>query len=364
MTLRAPCVTRPIRAARAEVEAACRRPGVLGQHHPVWLDILTALGEHADGVAVFRGDALVAWLLAVAKRGPAGVVVTSLPFVSYGGPALLVDDEEAAATAVAWLEEFAAGHDAAAVGVGLSPFASTTALGAVEAACRVGGYRFENFAQVQPLDPHPIEQLSGKRRGAIARPVERATMAGVSAAPCDDPAVFERWLVIYRERYAQIGARPLDEAFHRETFERGRAAGVVEFWAATMGSRLLGGSLFLVGGDVVDYFSSAYDMNDEDTRLLTPNNLLLATAFRSFAARGLQWFNWQSSPGREGVYKYKARWGASERPQWYLGRVRPGPAADRLLGASPSTIVEEYPSRFVVPFSLLGPERHDDAHAS
>jgi hypothetical protein len=339
---------------RHAAEAAAHGGGLLAQHHPVWLDVLADVGEDPVGAAALRDGRLVGWMLAALREGRVGTVASSLPWVAYGGPALPAPDPDAAAALLDWYRELGRARAVAALGVALSPFATDTDVALVWRAVAAGGadvaFRFDNFAQVQPLVPHPLDQVSKRRKDALSRFVRRAERDGVEVGPCDDASVFDAWLDIYRARYTEIGARPIADEFHRAAFRRGRAAGVVEFWAAWHAGRLLGGTLFLLGAEVVDYFSSAYLMDDE-TRGLTPNNLLLSTAFTDLARRGKRWFNWQSSPGRDGVYRYKEGWGAEERPQLYLGRL--GEDADRIRAAMPAALAADYPARFVLPFSWL-----------
>jgi hypothetical protein len=347
---------RPISGeSRDAIEAILPRTAALAQHHPVWLDVLAGLGEQPIGAAAFRGDRLAGWILGSVRVGRAGKVVNSMPWVAYGGPCVVApDDDEAFRALLAWYDAHATAEGAAAVGIALSPFASESSVALVSncfAASAIGRpYRFDNFAQVQALAPHPLQQVSKSRRDSLANLIRRAERANVVVAPCDDDATFDAWLEIYKARYAEIGAHPLPDEFHRAAFTHGRAAGIVEFWTARLGDQLLGGSLFLLGTDVVDYFSSAY-LTTDSARALAPNNLLLSTAFTSLAARGRSWFNWQSSPGRAGVYRFKAGWGAEERPQLYLGRC--DTEAPSLHRSTPTALAEDYPARFVVPFSWL-----------
>jgi hypothetical protein len=337
--------------ARADVESAFAGSAAAAQHDPLWLDVLDECGETTLGAAAYAEGALAGWILGASRHGPGGAVVTSLPYVAYGGPAVLRGGTATAVALARWLLGAARARGAVAVGVGLPPLTPDDIAGAVAAGLDANA-RYDNFAQVQPLDPHPLRQVPKARRDTLASLVRRAVRGGVRVGPSSDRAEFDAWLGIYRARYSELGARPLDDAFHRAALARGGATGRVEFWSARTRDRLLGGSLFLVGDGVVDYFSSAY-ATDPEARALAPNNLLLSAAFDAFAARGLRWFNWQSSPGRGGVYRYKAGWGAAERPQRYLCWIAPDARA--LLALTPAEVVRGYPARFVIPFDRLAP---------
>ena len=335
--------------ARLEVEAAFTGTGAVAQHHPLWLDVLADCGERTFGGAAYIDGELAGWIAGALRHGAGGVVVTSLPLVAYGGPVVVRGGAATAQALTRWFAATARAHGAAAIGIGLSPFTAEETVAATAAGLDANA-RYDNFAQVQPLDPHPLRQLPKARRDTLASLVRRAERAGVVVGASSDDAELEEWLSIYRARYSELGARPLADEFHRSAVARGKRSGRVEFWSARQGERLLGGSLFLVGDGVVDYFSSAY-ATDPETRAIAPNSLLLSSAFHAFAARGVQWFNWQSSPGRGGVYRFKAGWGAEERPQPYLCWIAPDARA--LLALTPADVVREYPSRFVIPFDRL-----------
>jgi hypothetical protein len=335
--------------ARAQVAAAYAGSGAAAQHDPLWLDVLADCGESAFGAVAHADGEIAGWIAGALRDGPGGPVVTSLPFVAYGGPVVVRGGEATAEALARWLAATARARGAVAVAIGLSPFTPADTVAATEAGLEANA-RYDNFAQVQALDPHPLRQLPKARRDTLASLVRRAERAGVVVGPSSDAAEFDDWLVIYRARYSELGARPLGDDFHRAALTRGSASGRVEFWTARQGDRLLGGSLFLVGDRVVDYFSSAFG-TDPATRAIAPTNLLLSSAFHAFAARGLQWFNWQSSPGRGGVYRFKAGWGAEERPQPYVCWIAQD--ATELLALTPADVLREYPARFVIPFDRL-----------
>jgi hypothetical protein len=163
------------------------------------------------------------------------------------------------------------------------------------------------------------------------------------------PAEFDDWLTIYRKRYSEIGAHPYPDAFHRSVYSIGVPAQLAEFWGVVdeNADRLVGGVLFLKSADVVDYFSSAFDSN---YRHLNPTVLLLDAAFQKFTAQSVRRLNWQSSAGREGVYTFKAHWGATESRHYYFSSLLK--AESQLLLTPLEKVRELYPMRYVLPYSL------------
>lgn len=168
----------------------------------------------------------------------------------------------------------------------------------------------ENFFQYSLLDQHPLGRLSAKRRGAFNSEIRRALNAGVEFDWSPDRPALETWLDIYEARYAEIGAKPYPRDFYTSSWDDPSGRGRLRLVVARREGRIIGGTLFLSGQGVVDYFSTAFE---SACLQLYPGTALLDEAFRRFMAEGYTHFNWQSSPGRGGVFQYKARWGAGGR---------------------------------------------------
>lgn len=320
--------------------------GLLPQHHPVWAQVLSAIGEECRGLVAVDGGNVLGWLLYTVSRGEYGTVVNSLPLVLFGGPAVPGADAAVTAALLEALRGEAESLGADALSVGTSPFLNEETEATYRRVLRVT-HELENFVQLQDLQVHPLDALAPKRRRAVRSEINRGIRHGLRVLPVLDARQLDEWLAIYRERYLEMGAVPYPADFHRRAFEMAVPAGAAEFWAVVDGDRLVGGVMFLVSSDVVDYFSSA---SLTAYRPLFPTTLLLNEAFTAFMARGKKWFNWQSSPNRDGVYQYKARWGAREWRYFYLSTLlRP---ETTLLRTPVADIKRAYPLRFVLPFSL------------
>lgn len=320
--------------------------GLLPQHHPVWMEVLAGIGEECRGLVAIEDGHAVGWLLYTIARGAHGTVVSSLPLILYGGPAVPTAGLEVSAQLLDALRVAAEQLGADVLSVGTSPFLTQEAEAIYRRALGTT-HELENFVQLHDIRVHPLEALEPKRRRAMRSEINRGIRHGLRVVPVLDARQFEEWLAIYRERYVEIGATPYPNAFHRGAFEAGVPAGAAEFWGVLDGERLIGGVLFLIASDIVDYFSSAFLSTHRE---LFPTTLLLNEAFHAFMARGITRFNWQSSPNRQGVFKYKARWGAREWRHYYLATLfRPD---TQILQTTVAEIRRAYPLRFVLPFSL------------
>jgi hypothetical protein len=66
--------------------------------------------------------------------------------------------------------------------------------------------------------------------------------------------------------------------------------------------------------------------------------------------RGCRLWNWGGTwTSQGGVYRFKRKWGAEDRPYRYFIRIN-----DRsVLDATPEELLERFPHFYVVPFSAL-----------
>jgi hypothetical protein len=310
-------------------------------HHPVWIDILRALGEDARQLTAEDG-----WLLYTVARKEDLTVVNSLPYIAYGGPH--ARNAQTVDALLRRLRAIAEEEGADVFSVGTSPLL-TEAEERVYVEALAPTHVYENSVQLQTLATHPLEQLSKKRRDAIDSEIRRGARAGFVVLDHLDDAQMDQWLEIYRTRYEEIGATPYPDEFHRQMHRRAVPAGIAEFRGIVDGNgRFLGGIAFLVSQREATYFSSAFV---SDARSLYPTTFLLNAAFHAFRARGIETFNWHSSPAHGGVQAYKQRWGARMHRHFYLATLlRPD---SPILRRTPADVRRLFPLRFVLPFSAL-----------
>jgi Acetyltransferase (GNAT) domain len=318
-----------------------RSAALMPQSNPRWLDILRRCGEECEVIELPGG-----WLAYAIRRTPIGTVVSSLPYVAYGGPIALDDDP---GIIRALLDEYAArARDlgAAAATIGTPPFLGED----LERTWRelfAPTHVHENFAQVSILRQSAEQMLSSHRRNALRRNRRNALAQGYRAERATTSQQLDAWREIYVRRYAELGAVVYPEVLHRAMFELLMPRRDAELWLAMRGDEIIGGTLFLLEAATADYFAAAYLTEHRDA---SPQDLVLDHAFGDFIARGITRLNWESSPRKgEGVYTYKQRWGAREVPVFYYSRV----FDDAILDRTAAEIREAFPLRFVVPFSAL-----------
>ena len=326
-------------------QGAVRSMSFAPQYHPIWCSILRDLGEDCRALLAQDDDRVVGWLFYTVKETDCGAVVNSVPFLPYGGPIA-----RSAGVEVALLDELrlrAEQVKADVLSLATHPLMSTEAEDRWRQAL-VTTHVHENFVQLQTLNCHPLEAMKSRSRTGFRRKIRRAVQAGLRVRQADTLADVEQWLDIYRTRFDDIGATAYPDDFFRHTFERAVPAGVAELWLAELGKTTVGGVWLLVGGRCADYFASAFDFASNDQY---PATLVMHEIFTSLVCRGVPVLNWQSSPGRGGVYEFKRRWGAHEHRHLYCSVLLN--EASGILSQAPESLRARYPFRFVMPYSAL-----------
>lgn len=310
------------------------------QSDPAWLDVLRDSGETVDALLAIEGEAVIGYLPFAIRESAIGTVLSSQPYIAYGGPIARDDDATITAQLFDAYRDLATQHRAVVASLGTSPLLDD----AVEARWRqqfAPTFVTENFAQVTSLATHPLEQISNSRRSTARYQIRKAGESGCRVVRDPSPEQRAAWRAIYEERYRELGAVPYPAQMHQSIFTR--LAGKHELWLAEMDGRIVGGTLFLVDDRTVDYFATAYL---SEVRNRYPNDFVLNEAFAHFAGRML---NWESSPRSGGVRDFKARWGGQPSRHFYYSLV----LDDSILTRTPEEILAAFPLRFVVPFSEL-----------
>ena len=109
------------------------------------------------------------------------------------------------------------------------------------------------------------------------------------------------------------------------------------------------GGLYVHHGRVIDALMPSMRTRDA---ALAPNYLLALHSMRWARGRGLRWYNWQGSPPRGGVQRFKQQWGSRELEYlfltWITGDVAP------FLACDAARLRRDYGWHYVLPFDRLG----------
>jgi hypothetical protein len=337
-----------------DVETAALRIGkelasfrVAAQYHPTCLQIVSDTGESCFAIVAEDGESLAGWIFGTITNSQYGSVLNSMPLVAYGGP--VAKDQETEAALLRGLIEHGRKQDVDIVSVATHPLDDEATVQRYREHLQTD-YAFENFVQLQTLDAHPLASMNARARSAFKRKLRRAAES-LTVRQADSESDVERWLEIYAGRFDEINAKTYPSSFFHSMFRRSQQTPLAELWIAEHQGEHVGGVWLIVGKTCTDYFASAFNSNFNE---LQPGTLVMSEVFSSLVERQILVLNWQSSPGRDGVYEFKRRWGATECRHYYLTTILKPDL--HLLRLDPPTLAELFPLRFVVPYSALRSE--------
>ena len=203
------------------------------------------------------------------------------------------------------------------------------------------------IAQLTPLpeDGDREARLMAQFDPAARRNVRKAAAAGLTVET--DPGEMGRLSAIHRSGMSAIGGPAKTDRFFdlvSASFQPGRHFDV---YVAKRDGVAVAGLLLFYHGRTVEYFVPAVD---PAFRPLQPLPLIVATAMVDAARRGFRWWNWGGTwTTQTGVYRFKKKWGAIERPYAYYTHLN-----DEALRAWPrERLLATWPHFFVLPFTAL-----------
>jgi len=321
---------------------------VPAQHDPRWAYVFSRLKGEDFYIAVASEDGKI---LGTANytvfRGPLGAIAHANPFMGYGGCSCVPGREgEVIPALMRRMAEHTRAIGCVTMSMAIPPFHErVTALYVLSLEPE---YCFSNFFQYNDLDRHPLDCMSSTARHRIVNRLRRTISLGVTVRLAETVEEVETWLDIYKDRYTEIGVRPLPRQFLMESWKSFAPLKKAELFLAYQQAELLGGGLFVRGRGIVDYFSCAY--NDVGMEL-NANVPVVDAAVKYYMELGIKRLNWQSSPSREsGVYAFKKRWGAVEGEYMIMTKVLADP---QVLTRRPlAEIRDAYSHHFVLPYIL------------
>lgn len=321
---------------------AAASPQVLAYHYPVYRDMLIAIGVGEPFYLGAWKDGELAAVLPGFMRGAAvGRVYSSLPFC---GPNAGVLAETAASDyRVALLDSLVGQLKAAGDVLSASiytPFLSQE----FESYDRVlaGALIVPKFTQHLGL---PAAPWYSKLRCDI----RHAIQGGVTTSTEVTPQRIDRFYEIYCQNCADAGIPVKPRAAVDFLADKGVAAGNVKLYFALQGGEMVSGLMVICSPVTASYYLPC---TLKEKRSLQAGSLLIDAAVQELTARGLRFWNWESSPNRDsGVYRFKEKWGSKESDfRIYILPFRE-PEVFRSIGRD--GLAAAFPYYFVYPFDRL-----------
>jgi hypothetical protein len=311
-------------------------------HSSRYRDLLQAvIGARPDYLGAWRDERLVGVLPVFECDGVFGRVVNSLPFFgSYGGA--IAEDESC--VAALWMEyeaRTASRTVVASTAIG-NPF------GEASVAARLPGCLIERrIGQATALEAGPgfAEWLAAQIDGSARRNLRKAQMVGVR--------------VVIRNRAVDF----LANAHCIDMAATGRLAKPAEFFTAfpeilrpdqdyrlylaELDAEPVAALLMFYFGRFAEYIMPAISPG---RRALEATAAIIFQAMLDAAQEGRRVWNWGGTrPEQTGIYRFKRKWGAADRPYEYAVLVR----NERLLERSAAELATAYPWFYVAPYTAL-----------
>lgn len=302
--------------------------------------LLAVAGGECRYRLAFEDGRLTGVMPLLALAGPFGVVLNSLPF--FGSNGGILSTSGAADTALL------AEYDREAANVAVATWISHPFM---DTAIPRHTLTDERIAQWTPLPAGG--ELPPAIEASARRNIQKARAEGVSVRESADALRFLE--AAHRENMAAIGGRAKPASFFSslQTMTPGRN------WRLHVAERRgepLAALLTFEAARTVEYVMPVVI---ESARTLQPTAAILATAMADASARGFTRWNWGGTwLTQEGVYRFKKKWGASERRYQYYITLN-DPSLRRRTAAELSAA---YPWYFTLPYTSLQPLENGHGH--
>jgi len=303
--------------------------------------LIDLLGCRQQGLlALDDSGHIQAVLPLMAKDGPMGTVLNSLPFYGSNG-ALVGDDMTARAELLVTYQRLVQAPGIATATLIENPLAPVGADGLAY------DLKDERIGQLTPLP------AAGDEKAALMQSfhyktrnmVRKAEKLGVQVVVDNEAMTF--LVEVHEENMREIGGLAKSRNFFAALPQYFRPGYDYCLYVARLGGEPVAAILLFFFNQTVEYFTPVVRKEYRDTQALS------AVIFRAMcdaSAQGYAWWNWGGTwLSQEGVYRFKSRWGTKEMPYRYFTSVN----NHAILKASPAELLAWYPSFFTVPFSTL-----------
>jgi hypothetical protein len=314
------------------------RPEALLYYGLPYRDFLADLLQCSPVYWIARRQGQITGVLPMMERdGPWGRVINSLPFFGSHGGVLAADDQSSQALYDRYAESVAAPGVVAATWID-HPHP------APEAAAPPHTLVDERIGQMTPLTPDEGAMLALIDSSA-RRNIKRALAAGVTVEIDNSQIAFLE--EVHRSNMLDIGGNPKTPAFFQAFPRHFKAGAEFRIYVARQAGEAVAALLLFYFGRTVEYFTPvtlAVARSDQ------PMAAILHQAMLDAAREGYAQWNWGGTwLTQEGVWRFKKKWGAQEKPYRYYIKLN-----DRsLLKRTPAELSAAYPGFYVVPFDQL-----------
>ena len=314
------------------------------QYYVEWNTVFNKMGITYEYIIAYNKRDIFGFLPFAKKNTTYGTVIHSSPFIGYGGP--VAKNNEIKSMLIKYLIDYAKKNKYLTVTICTPALFQQEEIDVYKTSMNYN-YKSDNFYQYSLLDKHPLTKLKSKRKSAFKNEIKKCFDLGITLEYETNKELLNRWFQIYKNRYDEIGAAPYPQHFFELVFDELIMNNKAKLVTAFKNEKLIGGVLFLLGKNIVDYFSSAFE---SEYNKYYPTTYLLNICFDFFIEHNFKYFNWQSSPDKTGVFNYKARWGALEDQHFYFTSVTGD--LSNILSTPLEIIREVFEGFYILPFDL------------
>jgi hypothetical protein len=305
--------------------------------------LLDHLGCDAEYLVVREAGEIRGVMPLMWSAGGGNRVLNALPYYgSHGAP--IADSRDAERALIgAWNERAADSRTVAATMV-TNPFRGREQLEPMH------DFTDDRIGQVTRLPSAEPDELMSLYSKNGRRDVRRAEKRGV-AVERDPDRLPDLWR-LHDENMRVIGGLAKAERFFTQLPRHFKPGEDFDLWVATKDQNMIGGLLVLYFHDVAEYWTPAVEAAH---RADEPMALTVFQAMLHASRRGCRHWNWGGTwTSQDGVYRFKRKWGAEDRPYTCFVCVN-----DRsVLDATPEELRGRFPHFYIVPFSAMRSGAH------
>jgi hypothetical protein len=201
---------------------------------------------------------------------------------------------------------------------------------------------------ILPDTPDP-DKLLRLFESVRRRNIKKALKSGISCYQSNEPEAMEFLYNLHVENISTIGGLTKPPEFFEAVQNVLSHGSDYRLYIAEKDETPIAALLLFYYNRVVEYYIPAIV---KDYRTFQPLSLLVFEAMLNAMRRGFKYWNWGGTWYiQTGVYDFKKRWGANDRPYRYYVKQHRDISNIKSLGKS--DILKKYPYYYVIPFTEL-----------
>ena len=283
-----------------------------------------------------QGQQVVGLLPILSKMGPYGRVLNTLPFFGSNG-GVLSSSSRVTNMLVDAYNSLVSDRDVALATWISHPF--------IDFGIPEHEFVDERVAQWTPLQRDEKFSILERIDGSARRNVAKAHRSGILVKK--EPAELEYLESEHRRNMQVIGGRQKPKEFFTLLHEHLLPGKDWHLYTARKMGKLVAAILTFEAAQTVEYVMPAASASEKN---LQPTAAILEYAMGDVARRGFTIWNWGGTwLTQGGVYRFKKKWGASERRYRYYITLND----KSLLSLTPHELSEAYPWFYLIPYKFL-----------